>query len=118
MHDSIAMNAINEIAQWTSDIRHKPGKDLVVPDLLSRPFKVPKAYQLGEDEEIEYIPPSSTLAAIQEVALNVVSPSAIAQAQESCPDVKRHQSGIGPKGVKMDFIDISGKNLYCESLYA
>ena len=89
MHDSIAMNAINEIAQWTSDIRHKAGKDLVVPDLLSRPFKVPKAYQMP-DEDIEYLPPSATLAALEEVALNIVSPSSIADAQESCPDVKDH----------------------------
>ena len=114
MHDSIAMNAINEIAQWTSDIRHKPGKDLVVPDLLSRPFKVPKAYQVKEEEEVEYIPPSATLSAIQEVALNVVSPSAIAEAQEACPDVKRHQAGVGPKGVNMGFVTISGYKLFCE----
>ena len=45
-HDSIAMNAINEIAQWTCEIHHKPGKDLIVPDLLSRPFKMPAAYSV------------------------------------------------------------------------
>ena len=27
-HDAVALNAINEIAQWTTDIRHKPGKEL------------------------------------------------------------------------------------------
>ena len=37
-HDSVALNAMNEIGQWTNDIQYKPGKELVVPDLLSRPF--------------------------------------------------------------------------------
>ena len=43
-HDNVAMNAINEIAQWTSEIYHKPGKDLIVPDLMSRPFAPANAY--------------------------------------------------------------------------
>ena len=81
MHDNIAMNAINEIGQWCSEIKHKAGRDLVVPDLLSRPFQVPGAYK--SEEAPEYIPPQSTLAAIQEVALNIISPSAIAEAQKS-----------------------------------
>ena len=29
---------MNEIGQWTNDIQYRPGKELVVPDLLSRPF--------------------------------------------------------------------------------
>ena len=40
-HDAVAMNAINEISQWTNDIQYKPGKDLIVPDLLSRPPETP-----------------------------------------------------------------------------
>ena len=35
MHYNVAMNAMNEIAQWTGDIIHKPGKELLVPDLIS-----------------------------------------------------------------------------------
>ena len=89
-HDPIALNAINEIAQWTSDVRHKSRKDLVVPDLLSRPFSVPGAYQVGPDrDDPDYVPPEVTMAALQEVSLNAVSPSAIAEAQKACPDVKK-----------------------------
>ena len=36
-HDPLAQNAINEIAQFTSDIRFKPGKEIPVADWLSRP---------------------------------------------------------------------------------
>ena len=52
-HDPIALNAINEVAMFTSDIRHKEGKSLIVPDLLSRPFNCPigKAYELEEPQE-------------------------------------------------------------------
>ena len=48
MHDNVAMNAINEIAKWTSQIsRQKPGKELLVQDLLSRPFNSSgSAYQV------------------------------------------------------------------------
>ena len=48
MHDNVAMNAINEIAKWTSHIsRQKPGKELLVQDLLSRPFNSSgSAYQV------------------------------------------------------------------------
>ena len=49
-HDSVALNAINEIAQWTN-IQYKPGKDLIVPDLLSRPFGVAKAYQVKSEQK-------------------------------------------------------------------
>ena len=35
LHDTVALNAINEIAQHTSDIRYRPGKELLVPDMLS-----------------------------------------------------------------------------------
>ena len=34
-HDPIALNAINEIAMFTSDLRHKEGKELIVPDHMS-----------------------------------------------------------------------------------
>ena len=38
MHDNVTMNAVNEIAHWTSDIRHKPGKEFLMQHLLSQPF--------------------------------------------------------------------------------
>ena len=36
-HDPQAINAINEISQFTSDIRHKPGREIPIADWLSRP---------------------------------------------------------------------------------
>ena len=116
MHDNVAMNAINEIAQWTSDIQHKPGKNLVVPDLMSRPFKSGNAYQVQPDipGAPDYVPPEATMAALEQVALNVVSPKTIADEQKSCPDVVKHRNGLKPGSVVMGDIDISGQNLYCE----
>ena len=127
MHDNVAMNAINEIAQWTSDIRHKPGKDLLVPDLMSRPFNSSgSAYQVlpespgcpeyspPQADPPDYIAPEATLAALEEVCLNVVSPQSIADAQRSCPEVANHKKGLMPKGTKMQDIKISGVDLYCE----
>ena len=103
------MNALNEIGQWVSEIRYKPGKELVVPDLMSRPFTsvVGKAHQVVKDPE--YIPPENTLAAIEEVALNVVSPGAIAHAQKACPDVLSHKEEC-PSSVSCKEIQISGGN--------
>ena len=65
-HDPKAMNAINEISQFTSDIRYKTGKDLLVRDMLSRPFGVQpaKAYQVqpeGDEEHPAYVSPSATM---------------------------------------------------------
>ena len=47
MHDNVAMNAINEIAQWTSDIRRKTGKEFLMQQLLLQPFNPSgSAYQV------------------------------------------------------------------------
>ena len=102
---------------WTNDIRYKPGKDLIVPDLLSRPPDTPigTAYQLDPDgESPEYIAPHLTVAALEEVALNVVSPQKIAQDQEICQDVQAHRQGLHPKGIKMKDVEIGGFKVYCE----
>ena len=109
IHDNVAMNAINEIAQWTSDIRHKPGKLLVVPDLLSRPSQAYQVHQESPDT-LEYAPPSyvapeATIAALEEVCLNVVSPRDIAEAQTQCPDVIKHKQGLMPRGVEMGEVE-------------
>ena len=113
IHDNVAMNAINEIAQWVTEIRYKPGKDLVVPDLLSRPFNssLGTAHQV---QDPEYIAPKDTLAALEAVAINVVSPEAIAHAQKACPDVQEHRQGNCPKSVHCQDIEVSGHTLYCE----
>ena len=128
-HDAVASNAISEISQWTSDIRHKPGKDLLVPDLLSRPFPQPvaKAYQLGNspeylsaaevlqsDKSPEYISPSKTMAALEELAFNVINTAQLAEDQPDCPDVIKHKQGLHPKNVIMKEVDLAGTKIYCE----
>ena len=72
-----------------------------VPDLMSRPFETPTAYKVDKEDAPEYIPPEDTVAALQEVALNAISPSALAKAQETCPDVANHKKGCKPKGAVM-----------------
>ena len=53
-HDPQAQNALNEISQWTSDVRHKSGKSIPVADWLSRPEgqPVPSAYDVIQDSEL------------------------------------------------------------------
>ena len=185
IHDPKALNAINEISQWTSDIRYKPGKDLIVPDLLSRPFGVtslegksvspqrpqgankptvdptsskgpiftwemwdrcppeifhgqpasksssrgpgdspsdlsvsssvaePKSSE-AKSSEPAYLSPSATIAALEAVAVNLVSPSALAEAQKTCPEVQRHKAGQKPKNVVMTEVIVAGSPLFCE----
>ena len=50
---------------------------------------------LGPGGDPKYIPPEATLAALEVVALNAVSPAAIAEAQSKCPEVKSHKQGSG-----------------------
>ena len=107
VHDSVAINALNEIGQWISDIRYRPGKELVVPDLLSRPPNSPgTAYQLDPDE-VEYVSPDKTMAALEGVALNIINPQNLAEAQKSCPEVKAHKEGHHPRGVLMEEVEIA-----------
>ena len=119
VHDPIAMNAINEIAQHTNEIYHKPGKDLIMPDLLSRPFPWAKNHTLVQTvddllDAPDYVAPAQTMAALEAVALHTISPESIAEGQKSCKDVKAHKDGLVPKGVLMEERDILGVPLYCE----
>ena len=67
-----------------------------------------------ELKEVPYQSPEATLSALEEVSLNVISPSAIAKAQSLCPKVKNHRMGNLPKNVKMKEVSISNTSLYCE----
>ena len=223
-HDPVALNAIREIGMFTSDIRHKEGKNLVVPDWLSRPAGCPigRAYEIESKNDFEvdrfqfkmpvkgvirpetvithtpsgeirhasapsigqiaqmskppingnepssgencqtsapsvgkncqtlapptgescqtsappadssrgyvhlglkrdtepvppkYVPPELTLAALEQVSLQIMNPATIAEEQKTCPDVKAHRSGDLPRSVKMGVVDILGTALYCE----
>ena len=110
---------------FTSDIRHKEGRNLVVPDWLSRPPGVPigKAYDMSEEFEgeedddkgkISYICPELTMAALEEVAFHTLTPQAIAQAQADCPDDAAHKSGQMPRNVRVADVDMSGSKVFCE----
>ena len=51
-YDAIALNHLNEVGQWTHDVRHIQGRSNAVADALSRPNNVPigTAYQLPEPD--------------------------------------------------------------------
>ena len=139
-HDPQALNAINEISQWTSDIRHRAGKTIPVADWLSRPEDCPigKAYDLvpeGEiseltlerrsfvdhqpscqyhTQDVQYVSPEATLAALENVALETLNPAALAAEQLTDPDCLSHKAGVMPKNVVMGTVRMSGVDLYCE----
>ena len=105
-HDPLAQNALNEIGQFTSDFRHKAGKDIPVADWLSRPEGQPIITEhdvsstKAEMFQPKYIPPEKTLAALEELAIQTLSPAAIAADQMTDEDVLSHKSGHVPKKVK------------------
>ena len=120
-HDPISLNAINEISQFTSDIRYKEGRKILIADWLSRPSNVPigKCYDVMkkdeiDEEDVEYVPPEQTLAALQEVAIQTLNLETIALDQQSDHDVLAHRSGHLPRNVKVAEVDISGTRLLCE----
>ena len=53
-HDVIATNHLQEIGQWTSDVRFLAGKSNAVADLLSRPTDVPlgTAYTMSDPDQL------------------------------------------------------------------
>ena len=61
-----------------------------------------------------YISPEKTISALQEIALISLSPSALALAQESCPDIKNHREGKLPKSVVVADVDMAGTKVLCE----
>ena len=133
-HDAIALNAINEIGQWTHDVRFKAGREIKIADWLSRPPNCPigAAYsrevscvqtnqklggkiQNARDEYIKYVPPEQTIAALQAVALNFLDPKLLAESQTQCPDVIAHRAGNMPKNVAVAEVENwSGVKLFCE----
>ena len=80
--DQIALNWINDIAQYTTDIRYLPAKANAVGDFLSRPDDCP----IGT----AYLPPSYEVAAIESF-IDKLTPKDIASAQTNCPAVNKHR---------------------------
>ena len=126
-HDPLAQNAINEIAQFTSDLRFKSGKSIPIADWLSRPAQssskgrdsLPSSHQAAPDRiplssDIKYVSPEETLAALEAVALQTLSPSKIAGAQAVDRQVQSHVKGDHPAGVKVASVKLDGVDLVCE----
>ena len=120
-HDPLAQNALNEIGQFTSDFRHKAGKDIPVADWLSRPEGRPitaehdiSSTTIAEESQPKYVPPEKTLAALEELAIQTLSPAAIAADQMTDEDVLAHKSGHVPKTVKCGTVRLGGVDLFCE----
>ena len=121
-HDPLAQNAINEISQFTSDLRFKAGKEIPVADWLSRPANGPmeKPYDVttsiaDKNKPIKYIPPEETLAAIEAVALQTLSPELIARDQSDDVQVKAHLKGQLPANVIVSKVRMCGVDLICET---
>ena len=91
--DPIATNQLNEISQWTSDVRHLAGQKNVVADFLSRP----PAGQIGA----AYRQPTELqrFDKIAAVSFNTINIQQLATAQATCPDVKAHREGNHPEGI-------------------
>ena len=106
-HDPLAQNAINEIAQFTSDIRFKAGKEIPIADWLSRPEGCPigKAYDVTQPphtalkKKIDYVSPEATVAALEAIALQTLSPEKIARDQKLDRQVQAHLKGQLPQNV-------------------
>ena len=88
-HDPQALNAINEISQFTSDIRHKPGIEIPVADWLSRqPIDIEsdknknKPAVSGGPEPPPFVSQTLSFAALEEVGLQTLNPTEIAKEQE------------------------------------
>ena len=126
-HDPLAQNAINEIAQFTSDLRFKSGKSIPIADWLSRPAQssnkgkdaLSSSHQAAPDRiplssDIKYVSPEETLAALEAVALQTLSPSKIAGAQAVDRQVQSHVKGDHPAGVKVASVKLDGVDLVCE----
>ena len=62
----------------------------------------------------EYVAPESTLAALEQVALQILNPELIAQDQLTCPDVLAHKAGNMPRNVVVGNVDMLGTTLFCE----
>ena len=128
-YDVVAQNHIQEICQWTQDVRFLPGKVNSMADQLSRPPHVPigTAYQLepldafGPGPHVAETGPlraetaESHLLSSQSVALNIVDHRALAHAQKTCQDVSNHRAGKHPPGLNMEDYEFSpGVTLYCD----
>ena len=115
-HDPIAMTHIQEVSQFTNDIRYVAGKSNCMADWLSRPNNVPlgESYRTSHSDGIEAAA-GEQIAALQQVALEIVDHRALARDQKTCSDVIRHLNGKCPKSIKLKQIEFSpGVTVLCD----
>ena len=96
-----------EIAQFTHDIRYKPGKANLQADELSRPKEVPP----GD----AYCPQFDTIAACKKLITNELKPEEIRKAQAHCPNIKNYLQGRKSPNVHLVEATFDGIPLLCES---
>ena len=122
-HDVIAQNHINEISQWTNDVRFISGKANAVSDFLSRPpdVRLGSAYQMdpengqiaaqleeSADVTAANVPPANVETADgQSVAFATVDHRALAAAQAACPEIELHKKGKHLRNVTLDYVEFS-----------
>ena len=115
-YDHIAQNHLNEIQQWTYDIRHVSGRLNTVADALSRPAGVPlgSAYTLPPPDndagDWDGPPTGHNVSAAAEKGqslLFTVDPKDLALDQETCPDVARHRAGQHVTGLNVSKVEFA-----------
>ena len=84
-NDPVATRALLEIAQYSHDIRYKPGKHNLTADALSRPPSVPP----GD----AYCPEVDCVAAAKQIVTTELQPNNIYKEQGSCQEIANKLQG-------------------------
>ena len=140
--DQVALNQLNEVGQWTQDVRYLPGRDNCAADAMSRPpanvmgtnnfLTVDKDApeldvttvdaiecsnyasrdSVGSAAETTTTPPDMEGAAL---VINTVDPFQLQEAQQTCPDVARHIAGNHVQGLHIKKVEFApGVWLWCD----
>ena len=113
LNDPQVYRQITEIGRFTRDVRHVSGVDNVFADYLSRIKEEEKgeAYADQIDEEILYHP--AELATTESMTFQL-SLEALADLQETDPEVKLIRAGDRPKNTSFSDQVMDGKLIICE----
>ena len=106
VNDPIASRQLLEIAQYTYDIRYKPGKDNLTADEMSRPLHVPQ----GD----AYRPEIDTIAAIKQLFTNEITPTIIKQHQATSQQIQNFSSGKHSPKNSFKFVTFNGVSILAE----
>ena len=113
------MTRLLEIAQYTRDIRYKPGKINLTADQLSRPVGTPlgDAYlpdvDLVADGDKDGPVPASSVNAVKETMTNI-TPLKLKQAQAQSTEINNLLQGKHSPRARFKWIQYKGENLLCE----